>query len=274
MRESGIDSIATILPNRAKGYDYTYEGYVNAIPINMASSIYAAGSMYSTVDDLLRWQQALDSDKLLTKESKKIFFTPFIKNHAFGFFVNKLKSGKTAIGHPGAINGFSSFMIHFEEDDITIILLDNSTVNRRGNLDDISSGIYAILVDEPFEKPKKVLTILLTETYKSKGVQTMLLQYQQLKNDQAYNLKKSDTFLNDFGYTLLQQGKVKESLVVLKQAVEENPKSANILDSYAESLKTDKQYKISIEYYKKALELEPGNKQFQNEIDKLSNLIK
>src|SRR5688572_9438277 len=101
MSNSGIDSISTILSNRAKGYDYTYGGYVNAALINVAASIYAAGAMYSTVDDLLRWQQALNGDMLLTNESKKLLFTPFAGNHAFGFFVNKLKSGKTAIGHPG-----------------------------------------------------------------------------------------------------------------------------------------------------------------------------
>lgn len=274
MHNTGIDSISPLLPNRAKGYDYTYDGYVNADPINMASSIYAAGAMYSTVDDLLRWQQALNSNVLLTKESKEIFFTPYIKNHGFGFFINKLKSGKIAIGHPGGINGFSSFMTHFKEDDITIILLDNSTTHRRGNLDNISIGIYAILLNEPYETPKTPITVALTETYKTKGVQPMLDQYFRIKNDPAFGQQKSDTFLNDFGYTLLQKGKTKESLTILKLAAEENPKSANVLDSYAEALRADNQYTASIDYYKRALSLEPNNKRFREEILKLEEQMK
>lgn len=266
MPNSGIDSITTIIPNRAKGYEYGYDGYVNATPINMASSIYAAGAMYSTVDDLKNWQSALDGNKLLSMKTKELLFSPFINNHAFGFFVNKLKTGETAIGHPGGINGFSSFMIHFLESDITVILLDNTAVHRRGNLDNIGSGIYAILTDQSYEMPKMPISLILAETYRKEGITKMLAQYLQIKADTRYDLKKSDTFLNDFGYALLQKGKTKESILTLRLAVNEFPNSANTLDSYAEALKTDKQYAMAIEYYKKALELEPNNKRLQEEI--------
>lgn len=266
MPNSGIDSITTLIPNRAKGYEYGYDGYINTNPINMATSIYAAGAMYSTVDDLKNWQSALNGNKLLAKESKKLMFTPLISNHGFGFFVNRLKTGKTAIGHPGGINGFSSFIVHFPEDDITIILFDNTTAHRRGNLDNLCSGIYAILNEQPYENPKMPISVELTETYRKKGISQMLAQYLQIKADTRYDLKKSETFLNDFGYTLLQKGKVKESLLALSLAVNEFPNSANTLDSYAEALKIDMQYEMAIEYYKKALLLEPNNQRFQEEI--------
>jgi CubicO group peptidase (beta-lactamase class C family) len=269
MKNSGIDSISTIISNRAKGYNYSYEGYVNAEPINMATSIYAAGAMYSTVDDLQLWQAALNGNMLLTDASKKLLFTPFINNHGFGFFVNKLKTGKRAIGHPGGINGFSSFMIHFEDDDITIVLLDNTTAHRRGNLDNMCSSIYSILLDEPYETPKKPINVELTDTYLEQGIQRTLDLYNKIKNDTNYDLKDSDTFLNNFGYTLLQKGKIKESLLTLKLAAEEFPNSANTLDSYAEALKTDGQYAMAIDYYNRAQKLDPDNEKFQEEISNL-----
>ena len=89
-----------------------------------------------------------------------------------------------------------------------------------------------------------------------------------------FGQQKSDTFLNDFGYTLLQKGKTKESLTILKLAAEENPKSANVLDSYAEALRADNQYTASIDYYKRALSLEPNNKRFREEILKLEEQMK
>lgn len=273
MRHTGIDSFASIIPNRAKGYNFNDEGFVNAGPINMSTSTYAAGAMYSTVDDLLLWQKALEGSSLLAEENKKLFFTPVINNHAFGLYINKLKNGKTVMGHPGGINGFSSFLVHFVDDDITIVLLDNITSHKRVNLDNISFGIYSILMDLPYEIPKKPLTLVLTESYLSKGPKPMLQEYEKLKKDSTYDLVRSTTFLNDFGYSLLTKGKVKESLIILKQATEEFPESANTLDSYAEALKADGQFKLALEYYRRILVLEPNNKIAQKEIQELQKIV-
>lgn len=272
MKNSGIDTLSVILPKRAKGYEYTYEGYVNATPINMAISTYAAGAMYSTVDDLLRWQKALEDNTLLTEAGRKTFFTPVINNHALGLYINKMKNGKTAIGHPGSINGFSSFMVRFKEDDIIVILLDNSATAKRGNLDNTSAGIYSIVMNESVVQPKMPVSVALTETYLQKGLQPTLQQYQQIKNDSAYNTGSSKVFLNNFGYMLLLKGRVKESLAVLKLAVEEAPQSANTLDSYAAALKADKQFGAAIDYYKKILVLDPGNKNAEEEIQALQQM--
>jgi CubicO group peptidase (beta-lactamase class C family) len=274
MQNTGIDSIATVLPERAKGYEYGYEGYVNAAPINMATSTYAAGAMYSTVKDLLLWQKALKGTSLLSEENKKIFFTPGQGNYAFGLYVNKTKDGKTVIGHPGGISGFSSFMIRFIEDDITIILLDNTTSGRRGNLDNTSLGIYSILMDKSYELPKKSLIVDLTETFLQKGVEAMIARYKLIRTDTAYDISKASQFLNNFGYSLLTNKRIKESLVVLKLAADDFSGSANTLDSYAEALMADKQYALAIEYYQKILKLEPGNKSAINQIGNIKELIK
>lgn len=273
MLHTGIDSFAAILPKRAKGYEYSYNGFNNATAINMATSTYAAGAMYSTVDDLALWDKALQGNILLRDDTRKLFFTPGLNNHSFGLYINKTKNGKTAVGHPGGIKGFSSFMVRFVEDDITIILLNNIT-GATGDLDNTSFGIYSILSDQPYELPKMPVTIVLAETYKQGGFEQMLKQYQQIKNNSAYNLSKSSSFLNDFGYTLLMNGKVKESLKVLEAAVLEFPQSANTLDSYAEALKTDGQYELAIEFYKKILALEPNNKVAAGAIVELQSLKK
>lgn len=273
MYNTGIDSAAAVLDKRAKGYNYSYQGITNSYPINMATSTYAAGAMYSTVDDLILWVNAWKGNKLLTEESKKVFFTPVIKNHALGLYINKMKNGKTAIGHPGGINGFSSFFIQYKEDNILIVLLNNQTLGV-GDLDNCSAGIYAILTDQHYELPKKPIDFVLTLVYIKKGVQQMLQQYQIIKNDTTYNLTKSESFLNNFGYTLLTDGRVKESLIVLRLATEEFPDDANTLDSYAEALKTDGQYAQSIDFYKRIILLDPSNKAAQDAIKELQRKLK
>jgi CubicO group peptidase (beta-lactamase class C family) len=274
MQNTGIDSISTILFKRAKGYEYSYEGYVNADPINMYTSTYAAGAMYSTVEDLLLWQKALEGTSLLSEENKKLFFTPGLGNYAFGVYVNKTKDGKTVIGHPGGIKGFSSFMVRFVEDDIIVILLDNSTAVRRGNLDNLSSGIYSIIMGKPYELPKTPIPVVLTETFLQKGVEAMIAKYNLIKADTGYDISGSNVFLNNFGYDLLTRGRIKESLAVLKLAADEFPGSANTLDSYAEALTTNGQYELAIAYYQKILTLEPDNKNAIIQVEKVKKMMK
>jgi predicted Zn-dependent protease len=102
----------------------------------------------------------------------------------------------------------------------------------------------------------------------------MLQQYLLIKNDTIYNITKSKTFLNNFGYTLLTDGKIKESLTVLKLATEESPNDVNTLDSYAEALKTDGQNVSSLDYYKRILVLDPTNKPAQDAIKELKAKLK
>ncbi|GHS87664.1 hypothetical protein FACS1894201_08940 [Bacteroidia bacterium] len=272
MRNTGLDSITAVLPKRAKGYNYGYEGFTNSYPINMATSTYAAGAMYSTVDDLMLWEQAWNGNVLLTEESKKLFFTPVIGSHAYGLFIVKMKNGKTAIGRPGGINGFNAFLIQFKEDNICIILLTNQTLNV-GDLDNTSSGIYSILTQQPYQMPKKPIEIALHESYLNNGLLQVIMDYNRIKTDTAYDLANSKTFLNNFGYSLLTEGKVKESLTLLKLATEEFPNDVNTLDSYAEALKRDGQNTQSMEYYKRILILDPTNKSAQDAIKDLQKKL-
>src|SRR5205823_5102992 len=58
MKDTGYDHPATLLPGRASGYRLDGDGLKNAEYLDMAQP-YAAGSLYSTVEDLARWDRAL-----------------------------------------------------------------------------------------------------------------------------------------------------------------------------------------------------------------------
>ena len=74
MASSGYDSSRRIIKNRASGYVTQGEALLNALPID-TSIPYAAGAIASTADDLLRWDQALYTDKLLSRASLDEMFT-------------------------------------------------------------------------------------------------------------------------------------------------------------------------------------------------------
>lgn len=267
MKNSGVDKASILLKKRAEGYEYGFEGFENADFINMESSVFSAGAIYSTVEDLNLWQNALSGSKILSKENQNLMLSPQFANYGYGLFIGKFKPEGmskeiTSIGHHGGIKGFSALLIRFIETDTTVILLDNTRAEKRANLENISLSVFRILNNLPAGKIKKSIQVEIIEKMRSGASGTHLASfYSQAKIERQndYDFSGSEAFLNNFGYFLLQKGKVKDSLAVLKLAVEEFPESANTFDSYAEALKKDGQKDSAIKNYKRSLELNPQN---------------
>jgi CubicO group peptidase (beta-lactamase class C family) len=143
MKHSGYDHPALILPNRASGYIEDGTNTINCIPYAMDTP-HAAGALYSTVGDLLRWDQALYSTQLVSASSLNLMFTPY-KGDEFGDFCYgwvrydggpgskpwplgdiKFNSGdRLQYWHPGGINGFQSAVIRFPKEKVYIAVLSN-----------------------------------------------------------------------------------------------------------------------------------------------------
>jgi len=103
MKNTGYDHHNPILPKRAAGYEKRFDDFVNAPYLDM-SLPFAAGALYSTVEDLYLWDQALYTEKLLSQKYKNIMFTPFLSNYAYGWDVRKTalegsKDSLTTIAH-------------------------------------------------------------------------------------------------------------------------------------------------------------------------------
>jgi CubicO group peptidase (beta-lactamase class C family) len=74
MQDTGYDT-RVVPKQRAAGY--TNDGTFNADFIDM-SVPHAAGGLYSTVDDLYRWDQALYTEQLIPKAALETMFTPHV----------------------------------------------------------------------------------------------------------------------------------------------------------------------------------------------------
>lgn len=123
MKDSGYDSNSAILPRRAAGYSPTTAGPVNAGFIDMTIP-FSAGALYSTTEDLLRWEQGLFSGKLLSPASLAKMTTPFKSDYACGLSVHTV-NGHKAIDHGGGIEGFNTFLAYYPEDKLTLVALSN-----------------------------------------------------------------------------------------------------------------------------------------------------
>lgn len=259
MKNTGMDNPRQLVANRASGYAYGFEGYTNADYINPASATYAAGGLSSTPQDLYLWQKALYGNKLLSEENRALMFTPNLGNYGYGLYIVKTKSD-TIIGHNGGLQGFSSSMLHFSKDKISVIIFDNTRVDKRGNLENITAGVVRILQNtQPAPIVKSVQVAMIKQIAKSSGEELIAI-YKKLKTEKnVYDFSKAESFLNNLGYHLLRRNRVKDAVAFLKFTTEEYPESANAFDSYAEALMKYGQKETAIQMYRRSLELNPKN---------------
>ncbi|HEX8247150.1 MAG TPA: serine hydrolase [Pyrinomonadaceae bacterium] len=149
MADTGLDHSAQILKNRAAGYSRVGETLVNASYIEMSIPS-AAGALYSTVEDLLRWDQALYTENFLTRKSLDAMFTAEKNGYAYGWGVGTLNN-RRYIAHTGGIEGFSAHISRFPDARATVIVLLNND-NAPANL--VAGDLAAILFGENYEVPK------------------------------------------------------------------------------------------------------------------------
>ena len=147
MNNTGIDKLDSVLPMRARGYSRIGKKTMNADFISMDWP-FSAGVIYSTVEDLYKWDRALYGNSVLSNTSKQKMFTPGKSNYGYGIIIDSLEN-HFRIWHNGGIPGFSSNISRFPNDDLCIIVLSNN----QSNVDFISIALADILFDSPVEIP-------------------------------------------------------------------------------------------------------------------------
>ena len=161
MKESGYDSHSAIIPHRASGYTPGPNGPVNTTYIDMTIP-FSAGALYSTTEDLLRWEQGLFGGKLLSAASLKKMTTPFKDDYACGLGVRSVK-GHILIEHGGGIEGSNTQMSYYPDEKLTVIVLGNLNGSAPGEiapkLASVARGEKVVLPSERKEitVPKEVL---------------------------------------------------------------------------------------------------------------------
>ncbi len=123
LKHTGYDDTTTLLPGRAAGYGFENGAWVNAPYLSMTLP-HAAGSLYSNVDDLLMWQEALFSGKVVSPASFVEMTTDYGNGYGYGIGTGDFQ-GHKSIRHSGGIPGFSTYMSRFPDDDMTFIVLSN-----------------------------------------------------------------------------------------------------------------------------------------------------
>jgi CubicO group peptidase (beta-lactamase class C family) len=150
MTQTGYDNPSRILTNRAAGYARQAGETVNAAYMDMTIP-YAAGGLYSTTEDLFRWDRALYSDALVSQRSLDEIFTPFKGGYGYGWSIGQ-RFDRQAIAHGGGIYGFATQVDRFPSDRVTVIVLSNVETAPAGRM---ANDLAAIVFGARYEIPRE-----------------------------------------------------------------------------------------------------------------------
>ena len=258
MKNTGYSNRNAVLSKRAAGYRKRLAGLENA-QFYEASP---ASGMYSTVDDLFLFDEALYTDKLLSQKSKDLMWQVAPSGNAYGWQVSKIALGQNENGFKvmteGAVFGFFARSVRLPQEKQTIILLAN--VRAATNfLPDIERGLISVLYSKPYASPKKSIAETLFVAVKQNGIESALRQYRDLKREQFDSYSFAENELNSLGYQLLNMQKVEEAIEIFKLNVEAYPQSSNAYDSLGEAYLVNGDKELAIKNYQKSVELNPQN---------------
>jgi CubicO group peptidase (beta-lactamase class C family) len=157
MKDTGMDRNDLAQSGGASGYLRHAGPRYAPGPYLDRSHIYSAGAMYSTVEDLFRWNQALSNGNFSSKEMREQIFTPGMNDWGYGWFITKIPAGQPGAGSTMAEmrgdmpENFFAWILRYPERDAVIIVLRNVY----GSTEGLEQNLQAILYDAEPRPPSR-----------------------------------------------------------------------------------------------------------------------
>lgn len=190
------------LPARVTGYN----GFGDKDDYEILTS--GAGGMYSTVEDLFRWDQALYAGRPIGPASQALAYQPFKLNndslldYGFGWALRNDGQGGKIVSHAGDLSGFRSYIERGLENRYTMILLTSKgdVVPRPA----IRDAIVNILGGKPFDLPPIPIALTMAQSVQDAGIDQAVAQYAALKGAASDKYDFSENQLDGLGYYYLK----------------------------------------------------------------------
>ncbi len=245
--------------NVAHGFFRTIDG-MSPMPEYSLSTLFSTGGMYSTAEDLFKWDQALYSNQLLSDSSKSVLFNPKKNDYACGWYVKKgIDEDNQPYErhfHGGWIKGYHAFILRRIPDKQVVILLDNSYSQE---LQTIKNRIWSALIEEEIRPIKPSLSNLLYDACANKTVEQVMDSI--TKNievfENQFTIEEYD--VNTVAYRLMEVGRYIEANKLFSFNLNRYAESWNVYDSMGELQLLLGNYSEAEQLYKNSLVLNPEN---------------
>ncbi len=137
MTNTGVHTSSAILNHEATGYSYREGRWSKAINWDMSNDV-GSGALYSTVEDLFRWNEGVFGGSVLSEASLKAAFTPVSTledsalsrpkeaGYGLGWMIFRHR-GLRVIEHGGTLDGFQSNLRRYPDQSFTVVVLANAS---------------------------------------------------------------------------------------------------------------------------------------------------
>jgi CubicO group peptidase (beta-lactamase class C family) len=165
MKDTIYDPLDLDLPRQAIGYNDVLTDPPCVAPLLHPSIAYSAGGIFSTVEDMFKWDQALYTDRLVSHETLNKIFAPGLGDYGYGWFIDTLEiTGQPykQIWHWGSTLGYHSLISRLVDEKVTLILLHNTNAPNDSFEDQemMRHDVYEILFNPGFTPVKSALETL------------------------------------------------------------------------------------------------------------------
>ncbi|KAB1159804.1 serine hydrolase [Tenacibaculum aiptasiae] len=197
MNSSYYGSQTELIKNRAYGYNRRGDVFSNAQYISLTLP-YAAGSIMSNVDDMLKWQTAITNNTLVKKETITKAFKNYTLNngkkinYGYGWSLDEIKDIPT-IEHGGSIPGYKSMGIYVPSKNVYVIAFSNcGCISPRSS----ATEIAALVIGKPKFDKNNVVKLSNEELKKWVGAYQFdndVVRYITLKDNQLYSKREGSS---------------------------------------------------------------------------------
>ena len=272
MKNTYVDMPSTNKPKRAVGY------YLFGDECNYSTYIGGAASVVSTVEDLCEWDKMLYNPAMISKQSLDDIFTPDkhkwhnemygMQGYGFGWFISE-KDGNKIARHDGGFAGFRAYIERQVDKNNSIIFISNVRHELTGI---VREEINNILNGEKYRIPKISGANWIISEYKKTGMEQAILNYASLEKTREGNRYYfSEMECNSLAYYLLRTDNTDDAIQLFKLNTERFPGSSNVFDSMGEAYLKGGDETNALINYKKAIKINPNNRNVADIINKLEN---
>ncbi|MEO6582754.1 MAG: serine hydrolase [Ferruginibacter sp.] len=269
MNSTGSYFHTQIVNKRATGYDYSFGGYSSS-DFRDQSNTMGTGDIYTTVEDIFKFEMALSNNTLLNKKITDEMFKPGVRPAQYGFgwfnkmFKYSLADSVASNFHLGMTEGFLSFIIRIPSKNSMVVLLCNSSPT---DFFGITGNLVKVLYNLPVHLKQPV----------HKAVEKMIATQGAAKAIEFYKKVKADTVhyytdwisMNFLADQLRALKRYDDARIISENNVNEFPNKDLIMVTMGNIYLALNRKKDAITYYQKAILLYPDNEEAKNRLKEI-----
>ncbi|MBO0330850.1 serine hydrolase domain-containing protein [[Muricauda] lutisoli] len=220
------------------------------------------GDIYSTVEDLYTWHLALENNKVLSAESKKVMEEAHVPEnetetsfYGYGWAIFNSRSNSKIVAHNGSNGIYFADFLRFVEDDLVVIALSNIILNQQS--ENVAWEIASMVMDKEY-RPKTIPknTYELVFDFLRNNPPEKADELSQFIEDKTGAPINDKALLNRIGFKQVSENRNTDwGISLLKLNTHLFPDDGNLWDSLGEGYYVLKDRANAIESFTKAIEL-------------------